>query len=254
MNQLTSTLETRMQDMGLEFMAAGLESYLEAQSRTDNTLSQSIADLLDIEYIPRRERAAKSRLKLSGMPAIKHLEDFDLDWIKGGLTAKQLNELASLAFVPRHENVILMGPSGLGKTHLMLALAYKACMTEHTVWYTSCINLIEELGRAREQGRLRRRLTWLRKPHVILIDEVGYESMTREQANLFFQVINARYEYGSIILTTNKAFGRWAEILGDEAIATATIDRLLHHAHVFSLKGDSYRMKDRLKVGVVDPV
>jgi hypothetical protein len=109
-------------------------------------------------------------------------------------------------------------------------------------------------SRWRGTGRLRRRLTWMRKPHIILIDEVGYEELTREQANLFFQVVNARYEHGSIILTTNKPFGRWAEVLNDEAIATATLDRLLHHAHVFSIKGDSYRMKDRMKIGVVDPV
>jgi DNA replication protein DnaC len=137
---------------------------------------------------------------------------------------------------------------------LMLALAHKACLNGFTVWYTSCIDLMENLTNAREQGRLKRRLTWLRKPHLILVDEVGYENLTKEQANLFFQMINTRYEQGSVIITTNKPFGRWAEILDDEAIATATIDRLLHHAHVLSLKGDSYRMKDRLKIGIVDPV
>ena len=251
---LLQSIEDRMGEMGLNFMAAGLESYLESQVRTDNTLAQSLADLLELEYIPRKERAARSRLKLSGMPAVKRLEDFDLEWLKGGMTSRQLAELSTLAFVERKENIVLMGPSGLGKTHLMLALAYKACMTEYTVWYTSCIDLIENLTRAREQGRLRRRLTWMRKPHLILVDEVGYEELNKEQANLFFQLVNTRYEHGSMILTTNKPFGKWAEILDDEAIATATIDRLLHHAHVFSLKGDSYRMKDRLKIGVVDPV
>ncbi len=254
MNVLQETIEIRMNDLGLEFMAAGLESFLEAQSHTENTLSQSIADLLELEYVPRKERAAKSRLKLSGMPSIKLLEDFDLSWLKGGLTAAQLAEFSSLAFIERKENLVLMGPSGLGKTHLMLALAHKACQNGYTVWYTSCIDLMENLTHAREQGRLKRRLTWLRKPHLILIDEVGYENLTKEQANLFFQIVNTRYEQGSMIITTNKSFGRWAEILDDEAIATATIDRLLHHAHVLSLKGDSYRMKDRLKIGIVDPV
>ena len=254
MNTLVATVEARMQELGLEFMAAGLESFLESQAHGQNTLAQSLADLMDIEYVPRKERAARSRVKLSGMPSIKHLEDFEPDWLKGGLPPRQLAELSSLAFVERKQNVILMGPSGLGKTHLMLALAYKACMSGHTVWHTSCIDLIEDLTRAREQNRLKRRLTWIRKPHIILIDEVGYEELTKEQANLFFQVVNTRYEHGSMIITTNKPFGRWAEILDDEAIATATLDRLLHHAYVFSLKGDSYRMKDRLKIGVVDPV
>lgn len=252
MNVLKQTIECRMQDLGLEFMAAGLESYLEAQSHSENTLAQAIADLMELEYIPRKERAARSRLKLSGMPAVKRLEDFDLGWLKGGMTASQFAEMSSLSFIERKENLVLMGPSGLGKTHLMLAFSYKACMSGYTVWYTSCIDLLENLTNAREQGRLKRKLTWLRKPHLIIVDEVGYESLNQEQANLFFQLINTRYEHGSIIITTNKSFGKWAEILSDEAIATATLDRLLHHAHIFSLKGDSYRMKDRLKIGVVD--
>ena len=254
MNAIVETVETRMRELGLEFMAAGLESFLESQTHQDNSLAQSLADLMEIESVPRKERAARSRVKLSGMPAIKRIEDFELDWLNGGMTRRQLAELSSLAFVSRKENLILMGPSGLGKTHLMLALAHKACITGHTAWYTSCLDLMENLTRAREQGRLKRRLTWMRKPHIILVDEVGYEELTKEQANLFFQVVNARYEHGSMILTTNKAFGRWAEILNDEAIATATLDRLLHHPHVFSLKGESYRMKDRMKIGVVDPV
>ncbi len=254
MNPMIMTIETRMRDLGLHFMADGLESYLESQTQIENTLVQSLADLVEVEYIPRKERAARSRLKLSAMPAVKHLEDFDPEWLVGGLSKRQLADLGSLSFVERKNNLILMGPSGLGKTHLMLALGYKACMTEYTVWHTSFIDLIENLTKAREQGRLRRKLTWMRKPHLMLIDEVGYETLTREQANLFFQVVNARYEHGSIIMTTNKDFGYWSEFMGDEAIATATLDRLLHHAQAFSLKGNSYRMKDRLKIGVVDPV
>lgn len=179
MNALVETVEIRMRELGLQFMAAGLESFLESQAREESTLAQSLADLMEIESVPRKERAARSRVKLSGMPAIKRLEDFELDWLKGGMTPRQLAELSSLAFVPRKENLILMGPSGLGKTHLMLALAHKACMGGHTVWYTSCVDLLEDLSRAREQGRLRRRLTWMRKPHIILIDEVGYEERKR---------------------------------------------------------------------------
>jgi len=227
MNVLQDTIESRMNDLGLEFMAAGLESFLEAQSHADNTLTQSIADLLEIEYIPRKERASKNRLKLSGMPSIKLLEDFDLSWLKGGLTAAQFAELSSLSFIDRKENLVLMGPSGLGKTHLMLALAHKACQNGYTVWYTSCIDLMENLTHAREQGRLKRKLTWLRKPHLILVDEVGYENLTKEQANLFFQMVNTRYEQGSIIMTTNKPFGRWAEILDDEAIQQLIYSGLL---------------------------
>ena len=195
---------------------------------------------------------ARTRLKVSGIPQHKRLEDFDLDWLKGGLTQKKFNELSTLSFIERKENIILLGPSGLGKTHLLLALGHKACLSGFTAYYISCVDLLERLSKAREQGRLKRKLQWFSKPHVLLIDEVGYENLTPEQATLFFQLVNTRYENGSIILTYNRNFGRWGEIMSDDAVATATLDRLLHHAHVLSLEGDSYRMKDRLKIGVVD--
>ncbi|WP_083771440.1 IS21-like element helper ATPase IstB [Sediminispirochaeta smaragdinae] len=159
--------------------------------------------------------------------------------------------MSNLAFIERRENIILLGPSGLGKTHLMTALGQKACLNGYTAYFISCLDLLERLQRSRDQGRLKNKLTWFGKPHVLLIDEVGYENLNSEQAALFFQLINTRYERGSIILTSNKTFGKWGEIMADDAVATATLDRLLHHSHVVSLKGDSYRMKDRMKIGAV---
>jgi DNA replication protein DnaC len=253
MNTQVLALQARMEDLGMEFMAAGVESFLEQHARNEQPLVQTLHDLFDLELVPRKERAARSRVKLSGLPALKRLEDFDHTWLKGGLTKRQFDELATLSFIERKENVVFLGPSGLGKTHIMLALAHKACLNGYTAWYTTCTDLMENLSRAKEGGRLKRKLTWLRKPHVLVIDEVGYENLNRDQANLFFQVINARYESGPILITTNKSFGKWSEMMADDAIATATLDRLLHHAHILSLKGDSYRMKDRLKTGVVDP-
>ena len=244
-------INTRLEELGLSFLSAGLESYLGESDRYDKPLIENISDLIDLEYHPRMERMIKTRLKVSGLPEIKRLEDFDLSWPKGGLTKAKFNELASLGFVQRRENVILMGPSGLGKTHLLLSLGNKACLTGYTAYYISCMDLLENLQKARENNRLKRKLKWFRKPHVLLIDEVGYENLSQEQAALFFQVVNARYEHGPIIMTTNKSFGKWGEIMSDAAVATATLDRLLHHAQIISLKGDSYRMKERLKIGAV---
>ncbi len=252
MNSKKDMVISRMEELGLSFMAAGLESYLSIQVNQDAPLIEAIGELIDLELIPRKERMAKTRLKVSGIPHSKSLGDFDLSWPKGGLTQKQFNELSSLAFIERKENIILLGPSGLGKTHLMTALGQKACLSGYTAYYISCLDLLERLQHSRTQGRFKNKLTWFGKPHVLLIDEVGYENLNAEQAALFFQLINTRYEHGSIILTSNKVFGKWGEIMTDDAVATATLDRLLHHAHVISLKGDSYRMKDRMKIGVVD--
>lgn len=242
----------RMEELGLGSMAASFESYLGNPARHEQPLLEAIADLLETESIPRTERKARMRLKLSGIPQEKGLEEFDLDWLQGGLTRKTFAELSSLAFVERKENVVLMGPSGLGKTHLLLALGAKACREGFTAYYITTMDLLERLSKAREQGKLKSKLRWFCKPHVLLMDEVGYENLSGEQATLFFQLVNARYENGSIIMTTNKPFGKWGEIMADDAVATATLDRLLHHAHIVSLQGDSYRMKDRMKLGVVD--
>lgn len=246
-----SALASRMEELGLSFMASGLESFVADQARTQTTLLDSIHALVDLEYLARKERTARTRLKLSGMPQSKHLEDFDMSWLKGGLPRERFEELKSLAFVERKENVLLLGPSGVGKTHLLLGLGQKACMFGYTAYYLSCRDAIETLLRAKEQKRLKKKLFWLRRPHVLLLDEVGYEPLSPEQAHVFFQLVNTRYETGSIIMTSNKPFSKWAELMSDEAVATAMLDRLLHHALVFSLKGDSYRMKERLRVGAV---
>jgi DNA replication protein DnaC len=245
------TLMGRMEELGLGFMSAGLATFLGAPGRGDTPLVDSIRELVDLEYTARMERMARTRLKLSGMPQYKRLDDFDLSWLKGGMPVARFEELKSLAFVERKENVVLLGPSGVGKTHLMLGLGHHACMSGYSAYHITCREAIEKLLKAREQGRLRKALSWLRKPHVILLDEVGHEPLSPEQAHVFFQLINVRYETGSIVMTSNRPFSKWAELMSDEAVATAMLDRLLHHVQVFSLKGDSYRMKERLRVGAV---
>lgn len=247
-----SLVQERMERLGLSFMAANLESFLANQVHNNAPLVEILADLMDLELIPRKQAAVKKNLGLSRLPIGKSLDNFELDWLKGGMTEKQFNELKTLSFIDRKENVILLGPSGIGKTHLMTALGMKACANGIRVYFISCVDLIERLKTAKKQGKLNRKLGFFKGIHILLIDEVGYENLSSEEAALFFQLINTRYEYNSIIITSNKPFGKWGEMMSEDAIASATLDRLLHHALVFSLKGDSYRMKNRMKIGVVD--
>jgi len=144
-----------------------------------------------------------------------------------------------------------MGPSGLGKTHILSALVYKACSEGYTAYFMSAQEIIEELLKAKRQNRLKRKLASFCKPHLLSIDEIRYETLSKEEATLFFNLVAARYEKSSIVLTTNKTFGQWGELMGDNAIATATLDRLLHHAEVIIMKGEIYRVKKRTKLGLV---
>jgi|AGTN01.1.fsa_nt_gi DNA replication protein len=245
-------LKNNLSELSLGFTLSNIETFLHEQSRNEKPLVETLCDLFDHELTQRRQRAAKTRLKLSRLPAVKYIDDFKIDEVEG-ITQKKLSELCSLSFIERCDNVVLMGPSGLAKTHILSALVYKACSEGYTAYFMTAGELIEELVKAKRQNRLKRKLKSFCKPHLLAIDEIGYETLTKEESALFFNLVAARYEKSSIILTTNKTFGQWGELMGDNAIATATLDRLLHHAEVIIMKGDSYRIKKRSKLGLVPP-
>jgi DNA replication protein DnaC len=192
----------------------------------------------------------ESRLKQARLPWVKTLEQFDFSF-QPGIDRKVVRELAGLAFVERSENVILLGPPGVGKTHLAVALGVKAADAGHRVLFMPLDRLVATLMKAKLENRLERQLQQLSYARVLILDEIGYLPMNREEASLFFRLLNRRYEKASIILTSNKGFADWGEMFGDNVLATAILDRLLHHSTTVNIKGESYRLKEKRKAGVL---
>src|SRR6266853_2702891 len=192
----------------------------------------------------RDRRAAERRMAAARLPTIKTLEAFDFSF-QPSLSERLLWELADLSFVQSSTNLIFLGPPGTGKTHLSLALAVKALAAGYSALFTTLTHLAEALDTASYPGLVRQRLRRYTTPSVLVIDEVGYTKLSPAQAHHFFELVTARYEHGSILLTSNTGFAAWGSLLGDEILATALLDRLLHHAEVIAINGPSYRMKDR---------
>lgn len=238
-----------LSSMGLATAAALLDAQLERSLHLAHTYVQFLDGLLTSEQQERGRKGEEMRTKLARLPHRKGLEEFDFSF-QPSIDKRQIDELATLTFAARAENIILLGPPGVGKTHLAVGLSMKALKAGLTVYYTSLARLMEDLKRALEQNRLERRWRVYLRPAILVIDEVGYMQLNRQEAELFFRLVSERYEHGSIILTSNKYFSDWGELLSDTVIATALLDRLLHHAHVINIRGQTYRLKDRLKAGV----
>ena len=235
--------------LGLKTASELLDAQLERSLKAEDTYLAFLLELLTMEDMERKRRSEEMRIKTSRLPHRKGLDEFDFEF-QPSIDKRQIDELATLAFAARTENVILLGPPGVGKTHLAVGLAMKALKSGLGVYYANLSQLIADLKRAQEQNLLERRWRVYLRPDILIIDEVGYLQLDRTEAELLFRLVCERYEHGSIILTSNKYFSDWGELMSDTVVATAMLDRLLHHAHVVNIRGDTYRLKDRRKSGV----
>ena len=206
------------------------------------TASEAIEQLLGAQITLRNNRRLQTAMRSSRLPVIKTLKDFDFSF-QPSIQREQIDSLHELGFLERKENVVFLGPPGVGKTHLAISLAIAAAQAGRRVYYGTLADLITSLEEAKAAGRLGHRLKILSHPSLLVIDEIGYLPISPTGAMLFFQLINRRYEHASTVLTSNKGFEDWGGVVGDEVMAAALIDRLLHHCHIVNIRGNSYRMR-----------
>lgn len=227
---------------------------LEALLQEASTQELSYADFLDQvlteEVTAKTAKHITMRTNLARFPFVKGLESFEFGY-QPSVDRKQIQTLSTCRYLEHGENLVLLGPPGVGKTHLAVGLGLKAIEHGYRVLFTTAAAMLTTLSRALAEGRLEDKLKVYTVPRLLIIDEIGYLPIDGQGANLFFQLISRRYERGPMILTSNQSFGSWGDVFGDRVIASAILDRVLHHAITVNIKGDSYRLREKLKAGLV---
>lgn len=253
MNLQIHRIETLCDSLNLTGVATNYLALSQKAVAAQSSYSDYLEDCLSVEKHTRQQRSRTILLKMAGFPVIKQLHEYDFKFAVGA-PKKQIESLACLSFVARKENIVLLGPSGVGKTHIAIALGYMATLSGMRTRFITAADLLLQLDAAQRQNKLKQTMQrGVNAPSLLIIDEIGYLPMSKEHANLFFQVIANRYEKGSIILTSNLSFGQWDDTFaGNTALTSAMLDRILHHSQVIQIRGDSYRLRDKTKAGIID--
>ena len=243
MGAMYQNLLDNLSELKLEKIYTYLPVFLDNATESDMPFIDAMCHLTELELDFRKEKASQSMIDGSGFPFVKTLNDFDFDY-QPSVNKTQIFDFNSLRFLQKAENLLFYGSSGVGKTHLAVAIGVTAAHSRISTCFISCHNLISQLNKAHKQNKFEQKLRFFAKFKLLIIDEIGYLPVDKQGANLFFQLIAARYEKNSTIITTNQAFSKWSEIFTSPSLANAILDRLLHHCHIIKITGLSYRLKD----------